>query len=252
MLHSGKNFLTVKAIPGSCNYNGTLVVLAKKLNTLGGLLLACGLCMRKHDSRCVSDLIVIKLTEVLHIHLALLNVGNGCKAVKDRTVLLCTLSSADNIRKLTNARGLDNNSVGVVFLKHLNKSLGKITYKRATDTARVHLGDLNARVGKEATVNTDLAKLILDENYLLACICFLYQLLNQCGFARTEEAGKYINFCHFLCSFRQYFYKYYFTTNILKCQGKMNGIILHTALHILTAKLYAKQDGVKGLGCFRE
>ena len=119
MLHSGKNFLTVKAIPGSCNYNGTLVVLAKKLNTLGGLLLACGLCMRKHDSRCVSNLVVIELTEVLHIHFALLNVGNGGKAVKLSALLLCSFCRADDVRKLANTRGLDNNSVGLVLLKHL-------------------------------------------------------------------------------------------------------------------------------------
>jgi hypothetical protein len=197
MLHSGKDLLTVKAVPRGCNYNGILVMLTKKLYALGSLLLACRLCMRKHDSRRVSDLIVIKLAKVLHIHLTLFNVGNGGKAVKHSTVLLCALSRANNVRKLANARGLDNNSVGVVFLKHLNKRLGKITHKRATDTARVHLGDLNARIGKEAAVNTDLAKLILDENDLLTCICFFNQLLDKSGFTCSKKAGKYIYLCHF-------------------------------------------------------
>ena len=129
MLHCRKDLLTVKTIPRGCDKNCVLVMLTKKLYAFGGLLLACRLGMRKHDCRRISDLVVIELAKVLHIHLALLNVGNGCKAIKHCTVLLCSLCCANNVRKLTNTRGLDNNSVGLEFVKHLYKCLRKIAYK---------------------------------------------------------------------------------------------------------------------------
>ena len=160
------------------------------------------------------DLIIIELAKVLHIHLTLVHVGNGGKAIKRSTVLLGGLCRADNVRKLANTRGLDNNSVGSVFLKHLNQRLGEITNKRAADTAGVHLGDLNARIGKEAAVNTDLAKLVLDKNNLLACIRFFNKLLYQRGFTCAEEAREYIYFCHFLCSLTNLILIYYYIINI--------------------------------------
>ena len=123
MLHCGKDLLAVKAVPRCCDKNCALVMLTKKLYALSGLLLACRLGMRKHDRRCIGNLVVIELAKVLHIHLALLNVGNGGKAIKHSAVLLCSLCRANNVRKLANARGLDNNSVGIIFLKHLNKCL---------------------------------------------------------------------------------------------------------------------------------
>ena len=188
MLHSKKNILTVKAIPGGSHDNGGLIMLTEERYALGDLLILCSLGMRKNDGGCVGDLIVIELAKVLHIHLALINVCNGGEAIKHRTVVLGGLCRTNNVRKLANARGLDNNSVGIILLKNLYKRLGEITNKRAADTARVHLGDLNARICKEAAVNTDLAKLVLDKHDLLACICLFDQLLNQRGLTRTEEA----------------------------------------------------------------
>ena len=197
MLHCSKNILTVKAVP-RCSYNNRIgIMLTKKCYTFSNLLIPCSLCMRKHDCRSVSNLIVIKLAEVLHIHLALINISNSGKAIKNSTVLLSSLCRTNNVGKLTNARGLDNNSVGIVFLEHLNKCLGKIAHKRAADTTRVHLGDLNTCIGKETTVNTDFTEFVLNKNNLLACICFFNQLLDKGSLACSKKAGKYINLCHF-------------------------------------------------------
>ena len=197
LLHSGKNILTVKQVPRRGNDSRALVMLAKKLYALGNLLVLCALCMREYDSRSVLDLVVIELTEVLHIHFALINVGNCGKAVEDCSVLLGGFGGADNVGELTYARGLDNNSVGGILLKHLYKRLRKIADKRAADTAGVHLGDLNAGIGKEAAVNTDLTELVLNKNDLLACVGLFNKLLNKRGLARAEEAGKYIYLCHY-------------------------------------------------------
>ncbi len=144
--------------------------------------------MREDDAGCVCDLIVIELAKVLHIHLTLIYVGNGGKAVKRSTVILCSLCRADNVGKLANARGLDNNSIGAILIDNLYKRLGKIANQRATDTTGVHLGNLNACIGKEAAIDTDLAKLVLNENHLFACIGLFNKLLYERGLTCSEEA----------------------------------------------------------------
>ena len=207
MLHSKENVLTVKEIPGSSHDNGLRIVLTKERNALGNLLILGTLCMGENDRGSVLNLVVIELAKVLHIHLALINVGNGGKAVKMCAMILSSLGCADNVRELTNSRGLDDDSIGIILLKYLNKSLGKIANKRAADTAGVHLGNLDTCIGKEAAVYTDLAKLVLNENNLLTCVCLFNQLLDKRGFTCAKEAGKYINLCHCKFTSEQYFYK---------------------------------------------
>jgi hypothetical protein len=163
-------------------------MLTEERYALGDLLVLCGLGMGENDGGSVGDLIVIELAKVLHIHLALINVCNGGEAVEGCAVLLGGLCRANNVGKLADARGLDNNSVGIILLENLYKCLGEITNKRAADTTRVHLGNLNACIGKEAAVNTDLAKLVLNKHNLLGSVCLFNQLLNQRGLTRTEEA----------------------------------------------------------------
>ena len=222
VLHSSENVLTVKAIPGGSDDYGRLVVLTKQGYALSNLLVLGGLCVREDYCRCVLNLVIVELAKVLHIHLALINIGNGCEAVK-LCANSCVFNRFDNVGKLTNTRGLDNYSVGVVIFQHLNERLGKIANERAADAARVHLGDVDASISEEAAVNADFAKLVLDKNELFTSVRFLNKLLNQSGLTCSEEARKYIYFGHFICSFGQYFYKYYFTTNIYKSQGKMIG-----------------------------
>ena len=188
MLHSGENILAVKRVPGGSDDYRALVMLTKERYALGDFFIPCSLRMRENDSRSIGDLIVIELAKVLHIHLALIYVGNGGKAIESRAVLLCCLSGSDNVGKLANARGLDNNSVGVILLDNLNESLGEIANQRAADAARVHLGNFNARIGKETAVNTDLAKLVLDKNHLFARVGLFNKLLNQRGLTSAEKA----------------------------------------------------------------
>ena len=207
MLHSKENILTVKEIPGGCHDNSISIVLTKETNALGNLLIPCGLGMGEDNRRSMLDLVVIELAKVLHIHLALINVGNGGETVKNCTVILGSLCRADNVRKLTNARGLDDDSIGIILIKNLNKCLGKIANKRTANTAGIHLGYLDTCIGKESAVNTDLAELVLDKNNLLTCICLFNQLLNKRGFTCAKEAGKYINLCHYKFTSKQYFYK---------------------------------------------
>ena len=197
LLHSGENVLAVKLVPRCSNNNSAGVVLSDKLYRSLNLLCLGGIGMRKHDAGRVGDLIVVELAKVLHIHLTLINVGNGGKAVKLRSLCVYRANCLDNVGELTYSAGLDNNSVGAELVKHLLKRLGEIANEGAADTAGIHLGDLNARVLKEAAVDTDLAKFVLDKNELFTGIRLLDKLLYKCSLAGSKEAGENIYFRHF-------------------------------------------------------
>ena len=197
LLHSCENDGTVKLVPRCSNDGGIWVVLSDKLERGMDFIFLCNIGMRKNYARGIGNLVVVELTKVLHIHLTLVDVGNGSKAVE-----LCALgvrgaNSLDNVGKLTDTAGLYNNAVGVEFVKYLNERLGKIADQGAADTARVHLGNLNTRVLKETAVDAYLAKLILDKHELFTLVRFLDKLFYKRCFACSEETGKNIYFRHF-------------------------------------------------------
>ena len=166
LLHSGKNILAVKLVPRSGYDSSGSVVLSDKLNRSLDLLCLGKVGMRKNDRGSVGDLVIVELAKVLHIHLALIHVCNGSEAIELGILSLYRLDSLDNVGELTNSAGLDDNAVGVELVKHLYKRLGEITDERATDTAGIHLGNFNAGVLKEASVNTDLTELVFYEHKL--------------------------------------------------------------------------------------
>ena len=188
VLHSLKNILSVKLIPRCRNYNSLGVMLSDKLHCGINLLVLCVIGVRKNDAGCIGDLIVVELTEVLHIHLALVSIGNGSKAIELGILSLYRLNRLNNVGELSYSAGLNNHSIGMELLEHLRESLREISNERAADTTRVHLGDLDTRVLKKATVNTDLAKLILNKNDLLSTIRFLNKLLYKRSLSRAEKA----------------------------------------------------------------
>ena len=112
-------------------------------------------------------------------------------------MILCRPCCLYNVRKLTNARGLNNNSVGVELGNYLAKRSGKIADERAADAARIHLGDLNTGILKKSAVYTYLTKLVLDKNHLFICISLFYKLFDKSCFSRAKKSGKNINFSHF-------------------------------------------------------
>ena len=81
MLHSRKNVLAVKAIPRSSDNYCIGVMLANERNSLGDLCFLCNIGVREDNTGRISYLVVIKLAEVLHIHLTLSDIGNGREAV---------------------------------------------------------------------------------------------------------------------------------------------------------------------------
>ena len=88
LLHCCEDILAVELVPRGCYDSRLSVMLSDKLNGLLCLMRLCNVCVRENDAGCVSDLIVVEFTEVLHIHLALVHVGDGGEAIKDSVLCL--------------------------------------------------------------------------------------------------------------------------------------------------------------------
>ena len=195
--HSLQDLLTSQRIPCGGHDGSGGVLLAQHSNRSGDLLLAGGLGAAQDDAACVADLIIIELTKVLHIHLDLVDIGHGDKAVQLHIQMLShTLHSAGDIAQLAHTGGLNDDAVGVVLLHHLLQSGTEIAHQRAADAACVQLVDLDAGLLQEAAVDADLTKLVLDQDHLLARKGFLDELLDQSRLAGTQEAGENIDIRH--------------------------------------------------------
>jgi len=201
LLHSHKYLLAAERIPiGGYNF-GTRIMLSDKLNGFCKLFLGKAALMAEHYSVCTLDLIIEKLAEILHIHFALLCINYGGGTVESNTLYVKTLNCADNVGKLADARGLDDDALGSILPHNLLESLRKITNERAADAAGVHLGYLYAGLLKKAAVNSYITKLVLNNNELFALEGLCNELFYERGLARTEKAGKNIYLDHNITSF---------------------------------------------------
>ena len=195
--HGLQDLLAGQGIPCGGHDGSGGVLLAQHGDRCGDLLLAGGLGAAQDDAACVADLIIIELTEVLHIHLDLVDIGHGDKTVQLHIQMLShTLHSAGDIAQLAHTGGLDDDAVGVVLLHHLLQGGAEIAHQRAADAAGVQLVDLDAAFLQKAAVNADLAELVLDQNDLLAGKGLFDELFDQGSFTGTKEAGENIDFGH--------------------------------------------------------
>ena len=197
LFHSLKDRFAADLIPRGCNEHCVLVVLTDELDCFLLLLLIHNACSAEDYGSGMFDLIVEELTEVLHVHLALCNVYYGNKVInRDACLFGNIINRSDNVRKLADARGLDDDSIGLEFVLYLNKCLSEITDKCTADTTGVKLVDRNACVFEESRIDSDLAEFVLDEYELLALVGLIDQFLDKCGLSCSEESRKNINFCH--------------------------------------------------------
>ena len=104
MLHNLYQFLTVKILNRSRDDSSILIQATEKLQRLLNLFLTCNIGTAHDDGTCILDLVIKELTEVLHIHFAFFCINNSCIAVQfNVNLVLNTLYSLDNVRKLTNS-----------------------------------------------------------------------------------------------------------------------------------------------------
>ena len=197
--HGLQDLLAGQGVPGGGDDGGGGVLLAQHGHSGGDLFLGGVLGAAQDDAACVADLVVVELTEVLHIHLDLVDVGHGDEAAQLNIQMLGhALDSAGHVGQLADAGGLDDDAVGVVLLHHLLQSGAEIAHQRAADAAGVQLIDLDAGLLQKAAVDADLAELVLDEHDLLACKGLFDELLDKGGLTGAKEAGENIDLGHSL------------------------------------------------------
>ena len=195
-LHRLEDLLAVQLRPRRGHDRGGRVLLAQQRHGGVELLGTDALGAREDDGARVLDLVVEKLAEVLHVHLALVRVHDGREAVEYQLVGLYALHGADDVAQLADARGLDEDAVGVELLEHFFERVGKVAHEAAADATGVHLVDLHAGVLEEAAVDGDLAELVFDQHDLFARVGLGDQFFDERGLAGAEKTGENINFCH--------------------------------------------------------
>ena len=196
LLHCGENLCAAEIVPRRGNDDRLGILFPQERYGVGDLLLGAGLGVAEDDSTCVLDLIVVELTEVLDIHLALVGVGNGSVAVQYHIVGEHGLHGADDVGELPHARGLNEDTIGSVFLYHLRQCFGEVAHQRTADAAGVHFVDGDACVLQEAAVDADLAEFVFDEDDFLSGVGFGQEFFDQGSLAGSQKAGEYINFGH--------------------------------------------------------
>ena len=132
-------------------------------------------------------LIVVELTEVLHIEFDLFRVGDSDEATELYILAFHLPGGSDDVRQLTNAGRLDEDAFGVVFRDQLPQGITEITNQGTADATGVHLGNLDAGFAQEAAVDTNLAEFVLDESQLLAGECLRDHFLDKGGLAGTQK-----------------------------------------------------------------
>ncbi len=118
--HCGEDLLAGQVIPRCGDDGGCGVLLAQQCNGCGGLLLTCGLGAAEQDAAGVGNLVVVELAKVLHIHLHLVHVCDGDKAVQLHIQRFgYGLHRAGDVGQLAHAGRLDEDAVWVILLHNL-------------------------------------------------------------------------------------------------------------------------------------
>ena len=132
----------------------------------------CELCfihvlsLGKNNTGCGCDLIIEELFEIAMIHFAASGVDNGAVAVQFNPA--DCFHCPQDIGKLSDSRGLNDDPIRMICIDDLLQRLLEIAFQRAADAAAVDFADLNAGVFQESSVNTDFTEFIFYKDYLLA------------------------------------------------------------------------------------
>ena len=190
--------LAVQLVPGGSEDGGVGVLLPQQRHGGLQLLLIQLLGAGEDDGAGGLDLVVVELTEVLHVDLHLGGVGHGDKAVElhVRHVLDGVLHRHNDVAELAHTGRLDEDAVGGKLLMYVLQRLVEVAHQGAADAAGGHLADLDAGLLQEAAVDADLAELIFNEHQLFALKGLGQQLLDERGLASAQKTGYDVDFCH--------------------------------------------------------
>ena len=132
MLHSLNYLRARKLSPRGSHDNRIMIMLSDKSYTLAYFSIRHAISMAENNARGIFYLIVEKLAEIFHMHLAFACIYNGCCAVKLGAVSIGVLHRRNNVGKLANSGGLDKYPIGMIFVYYLFKRLCKVAYQGAT------------------------------------------------------------------------------------------------------------------------
>ena len=200
-LHGLLELCAGQLVPGGRDQRGVVVVRADQLHGGLELFFLHALGAAEHDAAGGLDLVVVELTEVLHVELDLGRVSHGDGRAELCFALDGLLHGDHDVGELADAGGLDQNAVGVVLGNDLLQRSTEVADEGAADAAGVHLRDLDAGVLEEPAVNADLAELVFDQHQVFTLVRLGDQLLDQGRLARAEKAGKNVDFRHKRCLF---------------------------------------------------
>ena len=194
--HCLHNLAARQLAPGSGDQRSMGIMLPEHGHCHIQLCLRNGIGTGQNDSRSGFHLIVVELTEVLHVDLYLAGIHHSHGVAQHHIFTGDLFHRGNNIRQLANTGGLDHNTVRMIALDDLCQRLTEIAHQTAANAAGVHLGNVDACILQETAINSDLTEFILDEHQLLAAVGFLNHLFDQGGFAGSKEAGININNSH--------------------------------------------------------
>ena len=198
-LFHGLQYLGACQLAPGGDYEGGIRVVLPEKGYVGIQLIRAYLAGAAEYNRVgVLYLVVEELTEVLHVHLALVCIHNGREAVELQGVRAYVLHRPYNVAELAHAGGLYKYAVGGVLVHNLPERLAEVAYQAAADAAGVHLGNLYPGVLHEAAVYAYLAEFVLYEHQPFALVGLGYELLYKGGLASAQKAGKNINLGHLL------------------------------------------------------
>ena len=156
------------------------IMLPQHLSRLPYLTFLCHIRAAQHNRPCILYLIIKKLSEILHVHPALISIHYSHGTVQTNLQIFGHIAHRiHHIRKLAHTGRFDNHPIRAIFRQHLLQRFSKISYQRAADTAGIHFPDLNPRILQKAAVNPNLSELILNQNHLLSGNGLLEKLFNK-------------------------------------------------------------------------
>ena len=200
VFHRIQDLCACELIPGSCDDRGFFVDTAKKFDALMELVFVHSVCSGENDAVCMLDLIVEELTEVLHIHFALICIDDRCIAVEYEIVRMDILDSLDNVGELADARGLDEDAVGSILLENFFQRFAEIADEAAADASGVHFRNFDACILHKSAVNADFTEFVFDQHEFFTCEGFADEFLDECCFSCSEKTGEDIDLCHVINS----------------------------------------------------
>ena len=195
-LHSLQKLFSRQFSPGSGYQCSGLVMLPQQFHSPIQLRLGDGIGTGQNNGRCGFDLIVVELTEVLHIDLHLTGIGHGYLIANTDFFTGDLFYRCHHIGQLAYTGGFNDHSIRMVLRDYFLQSLAKIAHQRAANTSGVHFCNVDTCFLQETAINADLTEFIFDEHQLLTAVSFLDHFFDQCGFACTQKTGINIDNCH--------------------------------------------------------